>query len=73
MIRMFVSGKEVVYGTKDIVVFVFEDKDKELVAGMDELATCLAVYDPDIIDRDDVSEAIMHVKQQCAINPLTRV
>ncbi len=72
MIRMFVNGEEVVHSPRDIVVFVFENADKELVAGMAEEATCLAIYDPDRHDRLKVSEAITQVKQICAVNPLSR-
>ncbi len=72
MIRMFVDGEEVVYGPKDIVIFVFEDADKELIASMAESASCLAIYDPDTNERDKVAEAITTVKQICAVNPLSR-
>lgn len=72
MIRMFVNGEEVVYSPKDIVVFVFEDDDKQLIASMAESATCLAIYDPDTNERDEVSETITQVKQICAVNPLSR-
>ena len=72
MLRMFVNGHEAVYGKKDIVVFVFEEKDKELIAGMNEQATCLATYDPEKHTQVEVSEAITRVKQICAISPLTR-
>lgn len=69
MIRMFVSGKEVVYGEKDIVVFVFGNKDKELIASMAEEATCLAIYDPEANGQVEVAASIDHVKQQCAVIP----
>ncbi len=72
MLRMFVNGHEAVYGEKDIVVFVLDEKDRELIAGMDELSTCLAIYDPEKHDREEVSAAITRVKQICAISPLTR-
>ena len=72
MIRMFVNSEEVVYSPKDIVVFVFEDADKELIASMADSASCLAVYDPEANERDKVSEAITTVKQICAVNPLSR-
>lgn len=68
MIRMFVSGKEVVYGEKDIVVFVFGDKEKELIANMADEATCLAVYDPEASTQEEVSATIDNVKRQCAVS-----
>lgn len=69
---MFVNGQEVVYGEKDVAVFVFDEKDKEMVSGMEELTTCLAIYDPEIHTQAEVSESLTHVKQQCAISPLSR-
>ena len=72
MLRMFVNGQEAVYGEKDIVVFVIDQNDRDLIAGMDELATCLAIYDPEKHAKEEVSEAITRVKQICAISPLTR-
>jgi hypothetical protein len=69
---MFVNGQEVIYGEKDVVVFVFGDEEKDLIASMAEDATCLAIYDPEQNGQEEVSEALTKVKQQCAINPLSR-